>query len=211
MRLEFVKMASATTGRQTGSALLVSMFMLLIVLAAGASMAGIGFMEEKAARNERDRIIALQSAELALADAEMDIENSTASSSRSFIFSPTSSEGFAEPCGQGDSNIYQGLCLPSQRSLSEITMALSSTGSQSQSVPFGRFTGQTMPIGNGPLPFQLPRYVIELIKDNAPGQVTEARYLYRITAIGFGADSHTRIMLQSIYRKAAALKGSIKG
>jgi len=159
-------------------------------------------MEERAARNERDRTIALQSAELALADAEHDIENSTSAASRSFIFSTVTNEGFTEQCGRGDSNLYQGLCLPSVRSPSEISQILSGMDANSASVPFGRFTGQTMPTGNGPLPGRLPRYIIELLKDNTPGQVAQARYLYRITAIGFGADSSTQVMLQSVYRKA---------
>lgn len=198
-----LKFARITCPRQAGSALLVSMVMLLIALVAGTSMAGIAFMQEKAARNQRDRIIALQSAELALADAERDIENSTAATSRSTIFSPNSSEGFSERCGQGDSNIYQGLCISTVPTRSEIITALSSTGANSPSVPFGRFTGQTMPVGNGPLPGRLPRYVIELVKDNSPGQSTDTRYLYRITAVGYGAHSRTQVVLQSVYRKAA--------
>jgi type IV pilus assembly protein PilX len=186
--------------------------MLLIVLMLSTSLAEIAFMGEKAMRNERDKQIAMNAAESALNDAEKDIEHSTAAESRSAIFSSDSAEGFSESCGRGDKNSYQGLCINHEDSKKltwltvDIANALTNTSASSSSVQFGHFTGQTMPTisagtSQGPFPAQLPRYIIELMIDNAAGQSAKASYMYRITAIGFGAESATQIVLQSFYRK----------
>lgn len=195
-----------TPPNQQGATLIVSLVMLLIVLMLSTSFAGIALMGEKAARNERDKQIAMHAAEAALADAEKDIENSNAATSRSVIFSPYSTEGFAAGCGRGDENKYQGLCTSDESEQKDAwrTVDLANTDAGSASVQFGRFTGRVMPSGAGPFPGQLPRYIIELILDNTPeqpGSSTRAVYMYRITAIGFGTDSSTQIVLQSFYRK----------
>ena len=161
-------------------------------------------MGERAARNERDRVIALHAAEFALSDAELDIENSSAPESRSAIFSPRSTEGFSGSCGQGEGNIYQGLCsnINNYPIVPWLTTDIANSSTNSSSVRFGRFTGQTMPHNGGPLPAQLPRYIIELMMDNTPGQSADAHYMYRVTAIGFGSGIGTQVVVQSIYRKS---------
>jgi len=188
---------------QRGATLIVSLVMLLIVLMLSTSFAGMAVMGEKAARNERDKQIAMHAAEAALTDAEKDIENSTAASSRSVIFSPYSTEGFTDDCGKGDENRYQGLCANYESGKKDAWLAvdLANTDTGSPSVQFGRFTGRVMPSGAGPFPGRLPRYIIELMLDDTPGQPTHAVYIYRITAVGFGTDSSTQIVLQSFYRK----------
>lgn len=192
-----------TISNQRGATLIVSLVMLLVVLMMSTSFAGMALMGEKAARNERDKQIAMHAAEAALADAEQDIENSTAETSRSTIFSPYSTEGFTEDCGRGEENRYQGLCIhyESEQQDAMLTIDFSNADASSPSVPFGRFTGRTMPVGAGPFPSQLPRYIIELMQDSTAGQPTHAVYMYRITAVGFGTDSATQIVLQSFYRK----------
>ncbi|MTV56543.1 PilX N-terminal domain-containing pilus assembly protein, partial [Pseudoduganella buxea] len=60
--------------RQRGATLVASLVMLVAVLLLAASAANVSMMGEKSARAERDRHIALQSAEDALMDAERDIE-----------------------------------------------------------------------------------------------------------------------------------------
>jgi len=59
--------------RQRGITLPVTMLLLLAALTIGASAAQMAMLGEKAARAERDRLIAFQSAEDALMDAERDI------------------------------------------------------------------------------------------------------------------------------------------
>lgn len=190
---------------ETGASLILSLVMLLIILLIGISLANVALMGEKSSRNEHDRALALFSAESALIDAELDIENSTADTSRSSIFSSQSNAGFIEGCGKGDSNIYQGLCFSKSalQNPSWRTVDIADLGTDSASVQFGRFTGRTMPVGQGLLPSQLPRYIIELILDNTPGQSANATtYMYRITAIGFGSSNSTQAVVQSFYRKS---------
>ena len=189
---------------QHGASLVVTLVMLLIVLLLGASSSNVALMGEKAARNERDRVVALQAAESALSDAELDIENSASPASRSAIFSPVSTEGFTDGCGNGDGNIYQGLCsnLGNAQKSPWLTTTIANAGANSVSVQYGRFTGQTLPHNGGPFPIQLPRYLIELMLDNTAGQSADAHYLYRITAIGFGSSLETQAVVQSYYRKS---------
>ena len=69
-------------------------------------------------------------------------------------------------------------------------------------VRYGTFTGQTFQTGQGSLPAKLPRYVIELMVYNKPGESAEkVSYFYRVTAIGFGPRDTTQVVLQTFYRK----------
>ena len=183
--------------------MLITLVMLVIILMVGLSMNTIALSDEKVARNERDRIVALQAAEAALADAEMDIENSPSPLTRSFLFSPHSGLGFTSNCARGDNNIFQGLCLISDdpRTSAWRTADIANQSANSASVKLGRFTGQAMAFGTGPLPGHLPRYVIELMPDYRPGQSADPMYMYRITAIGFGSDPSSQAVVQSFYRK----------
>jgi len=187
-----------------GTTLIYCLIMLVVLMLLGVSLADISLMGEKSVRNEIDQQLALYAAESALADAELDIEGSQTAFSRSAIFSPESTEGFTEECGSGTSNIYQGLCLSNPTSSKPIWLIcdLTASGASAASVEFGRFTGQKMPIAKGPLPSRKPRYVIELIADQQSGQTDRARYLYRITAIGFGSSKSPQAVVQSVYRKS---------
>lgn len=192
------------TRYQKGVTLIVSLLMLLIILLSGLSMANLAQMNERSARNEHDHALALLAAEYALADAESDIENSDALTSRSAIFSPRSSQGFLHGCGRGDGSLYQGLCLGEEGVVKPIwlTENIADTSANSPSVQLGRFTGRTIPVGKGSLPGQLPRYIIELVADTTPGQAADAQYIYRITAIGFGVSETAQAVVQSFYRKS---------
>jgi hypothetical protein len=60
-------------------------------------------------------------------------------------------------------------------------------------VEYGRFTKRTLPTGAGTLPAAAPRYLVELLPGPLP--------LFRITALGVGADPATIVVLQSHYRR----------
>ena len=183
--------------------------MLIAILVLGISGAQIAVQGERAARNERDRLIALQSAEAALLDAEMDIEASPDSTrSRSEIFAADRAEGFVEGCGAGTGNPYLGLC---QRAVPDFPIwtrvDFLADDEMGRSVPFGHFTGQAFAAGEGVLPARLPRYVIELMPFNMPGGDASTggmTYFYRITAIGFGTRISSQVLLQTFYRKAGS-------
>ncbi len=187
-----------------GTALVVSLVMLLAVLLLSMSMANRALTDEKAARNQQERLVALHAAESALLDAESDIENARTSGSRSAIFSSQSAIGFTDGCGKGDANPYQGLCLDHGNGPAATwrQVDLGNTGTHSASVRFGHFTGRSLPVGGTTLPGQSPRYIIELLPDNEPGQTAWPAYIYRITAIGFGTTTQTQAVVQSLYRKA---------
>jgi type IV pilus assembly protein PilX len=194
------------TPRQSGASLIVALIMLTAVLSLGVSAAQMAMLGEKAARNERDRQIALQAAEAALLDAETDIEDSPdEKSSRSKLFAHDRAEGFAAGCASGTGSAYLGLCL---RAAAETPVWLSvdflDQSSQAHSVPYGRFTGQAFQAGQGVMPARVPRYVIELMPYNLAGEGATAEdltYFYRITAIGFGTRESTQVVLQTFYRK----------
>lgn len=196
----------ASGGRQQGASLIVALIMLVAVLVLGITATSMALMGEKAARNERDRQIALQAAEAALLDAETDIENAgAAAASRSSIFAHDRAEGFVAGCGSGTSNRYLGLCLPAGGDVPIWgTVDFLDQSANASTVPYGHFTGQTFQAGEGVMPARAPRYVIELMPFNiAGGDATHDHisYFYRITAIGFGPQESTQVVLQTFYRK----------
>jgi len=185
--------------------------LLVIILLLGISAAQMALQGEKAARGERDRQIAFQAAEEALMDAQNDIEGLPGAPGRSSLFAPGSAAGFADGCGEGGA---LGLCLPAPPEAPALwlSMNLDDPEGSSHAVPYGQFTGAVMQTGQGFLPSRRPRYLIELLPFHPPGAQAAAvaggmateSYVYRITAIGFGAQESTQVVLQSYYRKQAA-------
>jgi uncharacterized membrane protein len=77
--------------RQRGASLIVSLLMLIVVLMLSISLAMVSLQGEKASRSDRDRQIALNAAEAALKDAEMDIDPQVVlANGRSNLFDATS-------------------------------------------------------------------------------------------------------------------------
>ena len=198
------------TTHQDGMSLVISLVMLIAILILSISLANLALQGEKATRNDRDRQVAFSAAEAALKDAEMDIDSQSQSQSpitRSQIFDAASNLFFEEGCGKGDGNKYQGLCLPAGSGQIPVwlNIDMGSDRSDSSSVKFGRFTGQTFVTGKALFPSKLPRYIIEVLPDIEAGQRADdqTKYIFRITAIGFGVSTKTQVVLQSFYRKAA--------
>ena len=191
---------------QRGAALLMSLLIVLALLIIGVSAARSALHAERAARAERDRHIALQAAEAALADAERDIEGgSDPASARAALFATDNAIGFDPGCGKGPA-INRGLCAH------EAAPAISAWQSTNlaepdaaTSVAYGSFTAARMPTGQGALPARLPRYLIELMPFARAGEDAAQRRgnFYRITAIGFGTRDTTRVVLQTFYLKPA--------
>jgi type IV pilus assembly protein PilX len=188
--------------------------LLVIILLLGISAAQMALQGEKAARSERDRQIAFQAAEEALVDAQNDIEGLPGAPGRSSLFVPGSAAGFADGCGEGGA---LGLCLPAAPDAPALWLSMDLDGPEagSRAVPYGQFTGAVMQTGQGFLPSRRPRYLIELLPFHPPGAQAAAvagglateSYVYRITAMGFGAQDSTQVVLQSYYRKQAAGAG----
>lgn len=189
---------------QRGATLAISLILLTIIMLLGTLFTHRTLIEELSARNEQDRQVAFAAAEAALVDAEEDIEGLGGKVARGDLFSHHSREGFRLGCGRGADNVYQGLCLPNKPNATPvwITSQLSRAGEDAASVVLGRFTGRVIPCCEGPFSAELPRYIIELIPDMRATQSTEKSYLYRVTAVGFGINRDTQVVLQSVYRKA---------
>lgn len=197
---------------QNGIALLIVLVWLMAVSLLALTAVQIGLQDQKAARSYRDREIAFQAAEAGLRDAELDIEGSPDPHlSRSDLFARNSRAGFPDSAGDscqvGSTNRHQGLCrqsadasLPGWLQLSPSTQA--GAGDSEAAVSYGRFTGRAMQTGAGSLPVRPPRYLIELLPYRQAGQSAERPdYFYRISAIGFGADIASQVVLQTFYRK----------
>jgi type IV pilus assembly protein PilX len=191
---------------QDGLALIIVLLVLIVVLLLATAAAQIAVQGERMSRNDRDRRVAFEAAEAALMDAEMDIESApNAVLSRSDLFSRYSVEGFpviAGTCASGAQNRLRGLCRPVAASEPPIWNVIDfSDTANSATVAYGQFTGRIFPSG-GALPVKPPRYIIELLPDRRIGESAERdTYLYRITAVGFGASERTQVALQSVYRK----------
>ncbi|MDB5774270.1 MAG: pilus assembly protein [Herbaspirillum sp.] len=136
--------------RQQGAALVIALLMLIVLLMLGLGAMRISLLSQKMGRHQRDRQIAWQAAEAALADAEYTI-------------------------GATDAGIDAGI----------------------GDIAYGKYSGRTMQTGVGILPAHRPRYRIEIL----PRTEDDSR-LFRISAVGFGPGENTRVLLQSIYRRA---------
>jgi len=188
--------------RQRGVTLIVGLLMLAAVLLLAASATDMALMGEKSARAERDRHIALQSAEDALMDAELDIEGAAlVPAERSALFGAVDSFRPApDPaCGTG---LALGLCPRSAPGEPSPWQAVD-LGNAAAGVPLGTFTGTEAETGAGFLPLRRPRYVVERLPYHPPGSEVGADngYLYRVTAIGFGSREGTQVVLQATYRR----------
>ena len=202
--------ARAIMRHEGGAALLIALVLLLAVLIVGVSAARTALDTEKSARNMRDRLIAFQAAEAALADAERDIEGSGGDPARAALFAAGSAIGFEDGCARGANNANLGLCLRTPPGLVPAWLAADLASGDSAAVPYGKFTGAAMPVGSGPLPALAPRYIIELMPLARAGEDAgdRAANVYRITSIGFGTRTSTRVVLQAFYRKVAAGGGA---
>lgn len=179
--------------RARGAALVTMLFLMLALLMMSLSAARAALANARSARCERDRQVAHAAAEAALRDAERDIDGAAGPASpRTAIFAAPDSAAFAERCGGSGGAERAGLCraggaAPPAWQAADLAGAAG--------VEYGRFTGRMLPTGAATLPAAAPRYLVELL----PG----AQPLFRITALGVGADPATLVVLQSYYRRAA--------
>lgn len=192
--------------QQRGASLMVVMILLIVVSLLGVGSIQIATMGERSARNDRDQQIAWQAAEAALMDATLEIDpKSLISGSRRSTFSPsTDTSAFVLGCGNSSTN--RGLCAEtSSGKPAWLTVDFTDTSNSAKTVQWGSFTVNrgTYPSGGGLKSYQPPRYVIEAIKDPSEVQtkgITESRYVYRVTAMGFGPRQDIQAVMQMIYR-----------
>jgi type IV pilus assembly protein PilX len=203
---------------QRGMSLILVLMMLVIITVLGVGAASLSLVNERSARNDRDGEVALQAAEAALIDAETDISGPNTSTSKRLCSFSDKDDISAFVAGCGAAGPSQGLCASSAAGAAPawLKVDFSVTDGSAKSVALGTFTGQTYmkapTAGGGASTARLPRYVVEAIPDNGgylPNQLASAsagkkKYLYRVTAIGYGVREETQIVLQSTVRKFVA-------
>ena len=190
---------------QRGASLIAVMIILTIVSLLGVAAIQVSMLSERGARNDRDLQLAWQSAEAALADAETDLYviTNTSTNARLKTFTPvTNVSAFVAGCGTGTTN--RGLCaLVSSGKPAWLAVDFTTTGNSAPSVEYGTFTNAAFTAGGlGVQPAQKPRYIVEVIPD--PGErdagSADSKYIYRVTAMGFGPRSEIQAVVQMLYR-----------
>ena len=194
--------SSAVPSAQRGVALVVVMLILLVVTVLGVGGAQIALLSERTARYDRDYLIASQAAEAALMDAEFDIRGP--GGTRSTQFAQGNDGIFVSGCGS--SGTTRGLCLPYPDTAKPIWARVDflDTSTSAPTVRFGDFTGRGFDAGGGIRPARRPRYIIELIDDQAQGNNAaggQVPKMYRVTAMGFGPRVDVQVVLQMVFRK----------
>jgi type IV pilus assembly protein PilX len=188
---------STATNRQQGFVLVTAVMLMVILTIVILSMLRTTILEERMVGNSRDWNNAFQAAEAALRDAEREI----------LIGSRVSGQtGFVAGCSS------TGLCLPntcqSSANCSPIWIQLTDSGWKS-----GTGTSKSLAYGSQTSAAALPgfsaqpRYIIEALSvttgtnsaKTTPGGATTST-LYRVTAVGFGLNTSSRVMLQSVIR-----------
>lgn len=190
--------------KQSGSILLLSLVMLLILSLVGVASIGNVNLNERMASNYRDHDISFQAAEAALAEGERRAESySDAFSENDFQAGCTSANCFTSTCKNGfcfNGNYpVSGSCVLSLPAsplwLEDSTWTTAGRARESQA------DFPTLPIQ--------PKYIIEfmcyVIADTSAGlpvaptppYTNEWAYMYRVTAYAEGATGGSRTMLQS--------------
>ncbi|MDB5990418.1 MAG: pilus assembly protein [Herbaspirillum sp.] len=186
---------------QRGAALIIALLMLIVLLMLGIGAMRISLQSEKMSRNQRDRQIAWQAAEAALLDAEYDIGNPA--SPRYLLFGSPQLDAMAICSRNGAA---PGLCRPAANAQQAVWRKMG-RADDAPDIIYGRYSGHIMQTGSGPLPAYPPHYLIELLPPDA-GKSNVSKpdkgRRYRISALGFGPDQETQVMLQSIYRRQIA-------
>lgn len=199
--------------RSGGFSLIAVLLLLVVVTVLGVGAARLSLVNERSARSDRDQEMALQAAEAALVDAELDILGPNANAaSRLCLFNNKDVAPFVEGCG---SNTNLGLCAPSAPGTTPAWMKADLSPGSKTSVAYGTFTGQTFVVGKGAAPAALPRYIVEVMRNNGGWQANrlesasagQATHIFRVTAIGFGVDADTQVVLQTNLYKPAVSAG----
>lgn len=172
--------------REHGAVLVTGLIFLVVMTLLGVAAMSINAMEERMAGNTRDMNIAFQAAESGLRDAELDILKN---------INPAS--GFDAAC-------TNGLCLPPSSSTS---LARSIDWSNAAITrEYGTQTGAAAL----KLVSSQPRYIIELLSTLPVGagqsiatgiKAASSGVAYRISALGVGGKSESRVILQSLFIK----------
>ncbi len=190
---------SAPRVAQRGLSLVTTLLFMVAALMLGVSVLSVNVMQEKTIGNTKDRDLALQAAEAALRDAELDLTTSVTG----FVFSEDCTSGLCVPPSQR-------VTTPLSQSIEQVVdWAWSDTPTDRKYRFYGQATGGAKFPGIKNTDAAQPRYVIEKVGSlNAPSgesmklginPSSAAGTGYRITARAVGAREETVVILQSMY------------
>lgn len=184
----------AARAGQRGVALLTALLLMLAVLLGSLAAGRTAISGARAAGHERDRMLALQAAMAALADAEQDIEGGLdPASARAAALANATPAAFAAGCRGG--RPFDGLCERAPEAGDIFALLADDEG---PAVALGTYTGALIPAGEGALPARTPRYLVERMP------AASGALLYRVSALGFGSVATTQVAVQAYYRKLLA-------
>lgn len=168
--------------RQRGTALIIAMLFLVILGMLGVTTMTATTLEERMAGNTRDRDLAMQAAEAALRDAERDLTNTATTAGRVITL-----VNFVAAC-------TAGLCT-------EGAPILTNIDDPAKSAFFTQYMSSSQAFMG---PAAQPRYIIELLaamppQVPAPPPGQQIRN-FRITAKGFGRNTNTVVILQTVFQ-----------
>jgi type IV pilus assembly protein PilX len=199
-------MATVPTPRnrnQRGATLVVALILLALMTVMGVFAARSAIFQEKSSANDFDRSLAMQAAEIALRDAEKDIQG------LGFDGTPCAGGNCRAAALYVDGLLTNNFVLACTSGLCEGDADVPATAhvaakpwvdiadiwtNNAKSVRYGTFTAGPPAITN--LVGQPPRYIIEKFTRNYEGV---DRPVYRISALGFGRSANTQVLLQSVF------------
>ena len=217
--------------QQKGIALVFVLIMMTMVFSIAAISSRIATTGERVARADRDRQVALQAAEAAISDAELDIMDPTTTRGCSFP------EIFAEP-GCSANSSQRGVCVVDPTKQDTPVYKLVNFDEQDDDdrkyVRFGEFTGgdgrrtsfqaknlndSTSAASTVGQPADYPKYIIEKIPlssglygiDETGSKIRinfgKLPHAFLVTAIGYGYSKSTTVMLQALIVKPVVGNG----
>lgn len=188
---------------QQGFVLVTAVMFLVVLTIVILSLMRTAILEERMIGNSRDWNNAFQAAEAALRDAELEIKSGTRISGQTGFVAGCSNEGLCLP----NTCLTLSNCTPVWASLSATDTGWKTGSGSTKSVAYGQFTVAGWSLGQTGLRGVAvqPRYIVEALTvptgslKPAPGG-SAAKNLYRVTAVGFGMNASSRVMLQSVVR-----------
>lgn len=213
---------------QGGFSLIVALLMLIVIIILGVGASQMAINEERGARSDRDKQIAFQAAEAALKDAEFELLYSTSTATACHVpgetgrgrdplvapytcFNQFNSFGYAAHCslppnaGLCDYNSIRPVWVDDDPSHIDFYKDAKGVG-DNRTVKYGQFTGKTygsressVSLSGQALSKFPPRYIIELVpKNTSLDSLGNAAHMFRVTAMGFGANENTQVVLQTV-------------
>jgi type IV pilus assembly protein PilX len=207
---------------QRGMALVMVLIMMSIVFVIASVSSRVATLGERAARNDRDRQTALQAAEAALSDAEIDIMGPTSMGTRVACSAPCrrGTAAAPKPTPAASAAVCSRRRAPPRccrrtgrfsRRLKPVPIGPTAFSASSPAAPPSAAapspTAQFATSTGGALPSRLPRYVIEktsLSFRNRSATAGKPYDAYIVTAIGYGLRTETQVVLQAVISKPVA-------